>query len=614
MTRHGLVLLLCGLAGVFGATGCAPDEADSPPDEREGAILNGTATSDGLGYAYVESGARTCSGTFLSSRWVLTAGHCLLGAGDGIANTVDLNGNPIAWVNAGNTTNSGTSTAEVVIHPRWWAKDAAGNSVWTQDPAFDIALLRVASPFSTVGYPHQLVSYPSAFPVSAGDVLECRGYGGTSTNGTGGGKGHLQKALLTVLNPTARPSTGISAQPNPTMDMVELATNSAGQQLFNGDSGGSCFFQGYPNHLVGINAYRLTATGTGLLVKLAAADNLTAWIDYVLYSQPVSQGLPFATPKPDFVSSVSTPSSNGVVTYVVAGYRNPPAGQSRLWMKAFSDRTAPTAWSPLSTTGLPAGAIASRVALGASSVSPGAPWLGMSVVGSDGNMYTAIFGSGFTPSTSWTGFSWTSAGKPAPGFLAGGQPAMAIMSTGGRFDLFALGADSKVYTRWNAGNTWRSSWMLLPGANNKTFAKGLNVAYDTVHQMFFLAAVGDGTTNNPNSGVPRGWLTSMSNVLLSTNYGNNWTAWEDMGGGFHSSMAVTSWLGALSLYAVGGDDHLYHANFLWDDGWTEWLDLGKGTFNGSYGVTASTNDGSATKINVVAVDPAQNPVLLTFPR
>jgi hypothetical protein len=602
--------LVGAVASLLLMSGCAAPDGSDGVSERSSEILAGTPTSDPAGYAFLQDEQSTCSSTLLTPEWVLTAGHCL----------EDNNGllffqNPFtAAFNLGTTTNRSTAIGnQGFINPQWFDPSQPAAQRFPKDVSNDVALVRLGTAFKSTGYPNGLYNELSNTPLSAGQTLTCYGYGATTTTQTAGTVGNLQKASLVVSNPAAQLSPFALAVDGEKQSsgMIALAGNAQGQQLYFGDSGGSCSVQGgSPYQIVGINDPIDTSTSpiTSYLLPVQA---IHGWVDQIMHSSTQSLGLPPAgTPK--WTSAVSTPAQNGTTPtdaiYVISAYPGARSGQ-RLYMRAFNTPTGWSAWSVLGTTGLPSSGINSRVGLAATTESPGTVRLELVVLGADQKMYIAPLTPGFSPSSAWTSLTWSVIGAGV--FKAGTQPS--IIYNDPRIQVFGIGTDAKIWTNFKNDfptNTWISDWNQVP--TPMTFAQGISVTFS--QGSYLVAGLSDDTAQNPNTGNSP-WIVSLSGAT-----GNSWGTWSTptfLGGNFLSPPSITAWIGGLAMYGLGLDSNLWRLSHNLSDPmyvWGGWYNLLKGTFKQPEGVSANTSSQSATEIDIVTTDSASTPMLIRYPQ
>src|SRR5262245_17117452 len=133
----GLLTLACGEA---------PANHESPATD-ESSIINGTAVaSDSQGLVALQMGGGLCSGTLLTTKWILTAKHCTSGvAADGVTATLG-------------TTNETSTSVAILEHP-----------------TLDVSLVQLGVPFSSDSYTNNL--WASSTAALQNRTLTCYGYG-----------------------------------------------------------------------------------------------------------------------------------------------------------------------------------------------------------------------------------------------------------------------------------------------------------------------------------------------------------------------------------------------------------------------------------------------------
>jgi len=225
---------LLAFAGLFVVCGCVSEiESDeTEPGETEGttqatksAIVAGTvpSASDNLAKKVVKISAwnpdkgayQLCSGTAITSTWVLTASHC-------------IHPNWHAWVAVYNNDNLNQTyfwATNVIHHPLAAPWDVI------QTGYLDAALIELSTPLTgpTQGW--------NASPtVSDGQSLKCYGFGVYTENGANGGVKRM--ATMSVGS-----SLGDPQEPwmLPDYRRYKIYKNSGGQIQAEGDSGGPCF-------------------------------------------------------------------------------------------------------------------------------------------------------------------------------------------------------------------------------------------------------------------------------------------------------------------------------------------------------------------------------------
>jgi hypothetical protein len=242
MSRN-TIAILCALHASAFSTSCATDD-DTDNEHAEDVatnserIINGTAlSSDSRGTAALIIGStRGCSSTLLSSRWLLTAHHCLTNE------EVIVGGTPV----------TPSSVTAVLLS----GATAIGKQVYLH-PSSDVALLQLQSPLlAPSGAPYVNPLHAGASSGLVGQTLYCQGWGYDTFAGGWG---------------TLRAGGSVVSQYE--SDGYQLIANAARQIPWIGDSGSSCwatsgFVTGVQStcqysgstvlncHQVGVNSFR----------------------------------------------------------------------------------------------------------------------------------------------------------------------------------------------------------------------------------------------------------------------------------------------------------------------------------------------------------------------
>ena len=302
-----------------------------------------------------------------------------------------------------------------------------------------------------------------------------------------------------------------------------------------------------------------------------------------------------------FTSAVSVPLTNGNTYYLVAAFKGSPAA---LQMFVYSDATGYSAYSTLSTTGLPASGINSKVALAAASIS-GTPQVVMAVIGADQKMYVASLQPGYAPGSTWTSMQWYPAYWVFP---AGTQPAIGSRQSHRRLRYqHRLSAVVALHDRHHLG---------LPGHPTGTspITYALRRAVD--RSKAYVLCAGDERRHQYCAQHGTGGLHLHALRDVDTNPGTWSGTWTSLGGRFLGPPAITPWQGGLAIYGIGTDNNLYHSTHINGDAlsvWSPWNDLNKGFFVQPEGISVNTSSSLATRINIIAVNSEAVPTEIDFP-
>ena len=595
-------------------------ERDDAAQERTSDIIAGTPLAfDPNGSAFLALAQGNCSATFLSPQWLISAGHCFRENHNGFVNATP----PFAWATLGTNTDSTTAinTSEVDINPNWWNPAIAPSNPlnaanFVDDRSYDVALLRLTKPFSGDAYDNGLYNWLSNGGVSVGQTLDCYGYGFTSTagGGSGGGIGKLQTAQLPVTSTTARVPNNIgNIGYTDSADMINVGTNSAGQMLFNGDSGGTCTIDFWsPNAIAAINesVSPASAPTTGWLVD---ASLVVGWVDETMHGSPVS--VTKASNLTKYVST-SVTTANGRTDYVVAFAPSPGRAAVGLYVNSWSEKSnAWSGWLTFNTDGLPGAALLAKdpLSVGLSAVPSGTgAHLYFAALGTDHQMYVADLISAPNAAnsrTTWNTVTWTAAGTPSGLTFSTANLAVGVFE--GRLDYFALGSDAKIWTRWKASGSsgaWSSTWTKIP--STLTFVSGPSVTLIGGDSYILGAAASD------RSGSWHSVLPFISPTVYAP-YGT-WQDWFLIGGmNLLSGVTVAGGAGGVDVYAIGGDGGLWHMSL--DPNWTSspWAPLNKGTTFSQplpWSPSASNLSPDARQVDMLTMKNGTDPVIVRYPR
>lgn len=211
-------LVAAALSSLAGCVG-APEIGD-----REAAIVNGITDPNHRYVVGVGGATRAfCTGTVISRRTVLTAGHCI----GGVSN-----------IFLGPTINGGTATRIAVVeeirHPRY--RDLPNDNA-----TFDLGILRLGADAPVQAAP-LLRDTMTNTPRFIGPSLVFVGYGATSGSGGGFGTRRVATFPIKVIGPAVVGDT-YPAPDNLTAELFYyLGSETMHRNTCSGDSGGPSFF------------------------------------------------------------------------------------------------------------------------------------------------------------------------------------------------------------------------------------------------------------------------------------------------------------------------------------------------------------------------------------
>ena len=226
LARRPVFALLVPMAMSCGGVGEDAVSTEGTTASRRAAIVNGTPSdqAEALGIVRIDIGSGLCTGTVIDNQWVVSAAHCF-----------DSDPRKSATISMGAQL---TSAAEIFIHPN-----------------LDVALIRTADPLTVggqrTGFVRRLLHELPGGAIPNFSNVQCYGYGRSTFSG---GSGTLRSATLQAFR-------------YPYFDgpeVLRVAKNSAGQIPWEGDSGGTCFYQrAFNQEMIGV-ASGVLATGTTL--------------------------------------------------------------------------------------------------------------------------------------------------------------------------------------------------------------------------------------------------------------------------------------------------------------------------------------------------------------
>jgi len=255
-----------------GTSGCAKCGV-----EKTRRIIGGVETSAGV-YPWIAALSYSgdlggCSGTLVSSKWAITAAHCI---GFGGPTSLVLGEHDLSSSNDAEDTNRKEVSVSVIVHPDYDSSNANN----------DIALLKLAEEVDLSIYT------PACLPASSADYVgqTAKVYGWGKTDPCGSTiSSKLMEADVTVVSDadcaagsgleqcSANPAT-LSYSGKITAQM--LCASATGKDACQGDSGGPLTVKDSDqHHLAGVVSWGYGCAADGLPGVYAEVAQLRSWVD-----------------------------------------------------------------------------------------------------------------------------------------------------------------------------------------------------------------------------------------------------------------------------------------------------------------------------------------------